>query len=86
MSTEKIKLKEARELSGIYFRFKNHITGSFENRVFEDLPEEKQDEVMNGRSDEWIKSLAKQLAATINNIGNHYGIKRNNDGEESDPE
>ena len=49
-----------RGLSGIYFRAKNEETGKFENFVFEDLSEEKQDEMMNGRSEEWLKSLAKQ--------------------------
>ena len=63
-----------RGLSGIYFRAKNEETGKFENFVFEDLSEEKQDEMMNGRSEEWLKSLAKQLASTLRAIGDQFDI------------
>ena len=63
-----------RGLSGIYFRAKNEETGKFENFVFEDLSEEKQDEMMNGRSEEWLKSLAKQLASTLRSIGDQFDI------------
>lgn len=67
-------IKEQRNLSGIYFRFKNEETGKWENRVFEDLPQEKQDEMMSGRSVEWLQSLAKQLANTIREIGDKFDI------------
>lgn len=30
--------------------------------------------MMNGRSEEWLKSLAKQLANTFNNIGEQFDI------------
>ena len=63
-----------RGLSGIYFRAKNKETGKFENLVFEDLSEEQQDEMMNGRSEEWLKSLAKQLANTLRAIGDQFDI------------
>lgn len=67
-------MKTKRNLSGIYFRVKNEETGKFENVVFEDLSEEQQDEVMNGRSEEWLKSLAKGLANTLNNIGEQFDL------------
>ena len=63
-----------RWLSGIYFRAKNEETGKFENIVFEDLSEEQQDEMMNGRSEEWLKSLSKQLASTLRSIGDQFDI------------
>jgi hypothetical protein len=63
-----------RGLSGIYFRAKNEETGKFENIVFEDLSEEQQDEMMNGRSEEWLKSLSKQLASTLRSIGDQFDI------------
>lgn len=67
-------MKERRNLSGIYFRSKNEETGKWENVVFEDLSEEEQDKKMEGRELEWIKSLAKQLANTINKIGEQFDI------------
>jgi ABC-type transporter Mla maintaining outer membrane lipid asymmetry ATPase subunit MlaF len=57
-----------RNLSGIYFRINN------ENICFEELTEAQMDEVMVGRSEEWIKSLAKQLAQTIFKIGHDLDI------------
>ena len=62
-------MKVKRNLSGIYFRSLNEETGKWEAIVFEDLSEEEQDRYMEGRSEEWIKNLAKQLANTINEIG-----------------
>lgn len=67
-------IKEQRNLSGIYFRFKNEKTGEFENRTFEDLPEDKQDEMMKDRNTAWLRSLAKQLANTLRNIGDKFNI------------
>ena len=67
-------MKTKRNLSGIYFRFKEE-TGKWGNWVFEDLPEEKQDEYMNRRGEEQLKSLAKNLANTLNNIGDQFDIK-----------
>lgn len=70
MNTDKLQ----RDLSGIYFRYKNPDTGKWENWVFEDLPEQVQDAIMEGREIEWIKSLAKQLAGTINKISEQFDI------------
>lgn len=67
-------MKTKRNLSGTYFIAKNEETGEFDNVVFEDLSEQQQDEKMNGRSAEWLKSLAKQLANTLNNIGEQFNI------------
>lgn len=76
---EKNNLKTKRNLSGIYFRFKNESgeneSGEYENRAFEDLPEKEQDEILNSKSDnEWLKSLIKQLANTINTLGEQFDI------------
>lgn len=67
-------MKEQRKLSGIFFRVKNEASGSFENLTFEDLTEEQQDKMMEDRPKEWLKSLAKSLATTINNIGNKFDL------------
>ena len=69
-------MKVRRELSGIYFRSKNEETGRYENVVFEDLETEKQDEILNSKSPEWVKNLAKMLADTLNDIGSHFDITR----------
>jgi len=66
-------MKTKREISGIYFRVKNEV-GKFENVVFEDLTETQQDEVMIGRSDEWLKGLAKGLAKNINLMADQFNI------------
>lgn len=67
-------MKTKRSLSGIYFRVKNEEIKKFDNVVFEDLSEQQQDEMMNGRSEEWLKSLAKQLANVLNDIGEQFNI------------
>jgi hypothetical protein len=45
-----MEVKEKRNLSGIWFRFKNPITNEFETRVFEDLPEDEQRRQLENRS------------------------------------
>lgn len=67
-------MKIKRELSGIYFRSKNEKTEKWENVVFEDLSVEEQERVMEGRDEKWLKSLAKQLASTINQIAEQFDI------------
>ena len=74
-------MKTIRSLSGIYFRYQNPETKEWENIVFEDLPEEWQDKYMNEKSVEFIKGLAKQLANTINIIGEQFDIIRDYEGK-----
>lgn len=68
-----MKMKVKRNLSGIYFRCKEE-DGSMGNRVFEDLPEEEQDKVLHSKSEEYYRSMIKQLSATINEIGNQLDL------------
>ncbi len=63
-----------RQLSGIFFRQKNNETGKFENVCFEDLRPEERDRVMKDRDAEWLKSLAIQLADTLQRIGDQLDI------------
>jgi len=67
-------MKPKRNLSGIFYKMKNEETGEFEPIAFEDLTSQQQNEVMNGCSVEWLKSLAKQLAVTINQLGDRFNI------------
>ena len=44
-----------RNLDGVYFRVKRG--NKYESICFSDLTEVEQDEVMTGRSEEWLKSM-----------------------------
>ena len=57
-----------RNLDGVYFRL------GTENICFSDLSEEQQEEVMNNRSEEWLKSLCKRLAEVIKEMGDQFDI------------
>ena len=74
-------MKTQRGLSGIFFRHKNEATGKMENVVFEDLPESRQDEIMAGRPDEWLRSMIKQLSKTINAIGDQFNLSTLDDDD-----
>lgn len=64
-----------RNLSGIYFRQKND-EGGFDNVCFEELRPEEQQRVMEGRSEEWLKSLAVQLGEVVCRLGDKFDIYR----------
>ena len=68
-------MKTARNISGIFVLFLNKETRKWENRCFEDLPEENQDEFLETKSIDWIKDLAKMLGRTLNEIGDKFDIK-----------
>ena len=67
-------MKTKRNLSGIYFRSFDDVSQKWCNVVFEDLSKEEQVKIMDGRSAEWAKNLAVQLADTINNISEKFDI------------
>lgn len=60
--------KIRRNLDGVYFRI------GTDNICFSDLTEEQQDKVMDGRSEEWSKSLCKILARQIRKIGDEFDL------------
>ena len=62
-----------RNLDGVYFRTEE-ADGTWGNTCFSDLSEEEQDEVMKGRSEEWLKSLCKILGSKIKEIGDEFDI------------
>lgn len=64
---------EKRNISGYYFRYKNE-KGEWENRCFEDLPESEQERQLQGRSEEWIKSLAQGLAKRLREISDQFDL------------
>lgn len=57
-----------RNLDGAYFRI-----GS-ENICFSDLTKEQMYEIMDGRSEEWLKSMCVHLGETIKEIGDQFDI------------
>lgn len=65
-----------RDLSGIFFRYRNPETGRFENRTFEDLPESEQDRVMADRDGPWLRSLAKRLAHVLREVGDLCDVSK----------
>ena len=67
-------MKSDRGLSGIYFRYQNPETEKWGNRVFEDLPEEEQDRILDGRDKDYLKRLCKLLANTITRLGDDLDI------------
>lgn len=71
-----------RDLSGVFFRYRNPETGRFENRVFEDLPESAQDRVMADRDAVWLRSLAKRLALVLREVGDLCDVSKYQPEEE----
>ena len=66
-------MKTKRNLSGIYFRHQNE-NGKWENRCFEDLPDDKQEEILATRDKEWLISMVTNLCDTINRIGDKLDL------------
>ena len=75
-------MKKIRSLSGAYFRVKRE--GKTEVIAFEDLSSEEQDKVMEDKNIEWIKSLAKGMADTINKIADAFDIISSGEVAEKD--
>ena len=59
-----------RNISGVYFRYLNPDTNETENWCFEDMPEEKQREIMDKQTEnvEWIKSLALIMSKKLKEV------------------
>ena len=61
-----------RHLDGVYFRVRRN--GKWQNVCFTDLTIEERDDVCEGRSAEWFKSLAYHLADRIQRIGEELDL------------
>ena len=61
-----------RNLDGVYFRIKRD--GSWQNVCFSDLTEQEMDDVMEGRTKEWLYNMCKILGKTIKDIGEQLDI------------
>lgn len=63
-----------RNISGVYFRYKNPENGKWENWTFEDLPEEKQNEILNTKAIEFVKSMALIMSKRLREICDKFDI------------
>jgi hypothetical protein len=64
-----------RNLSGIYFREAN-ADGKYENIVFEELSEDKQDDILQKYTVDQLINLVKILAKTIVEVGEYADIAK----------
>lgn len=61
-----------RNLDGVYFRVERD--GKWDSVCFSDLTEEEMDRVLEGRSEEWLRSMCKILVGKIKDIGDMFDI------------
>lgn len=61
-----------RELDGCYFRVQRN--GKWEPICFSDLTESEREQVLAGKSEEWLKSLCCHLADRPKDIGDQFDI------------
>lgn len=63
---------EKRNLDGVYFRVQRD--GKWNNVCFSDLTKDERNEVMENRSEQWLKEMCQILADVIVNIGEQFDI------------
>ena len=73
---------EFRDLDGVYFRINRN--DKWQNICFSDLTEEEMVGVLEGRDEQWLKSLCKILGNTLRDIGDQLDITRNAREEEEE--
>lgn len=61
-----------RNLDGAFFRVCR--AGRWRNVCFSDLTSEERDTIMEGRGEEWLKSLCCHLADQLKGVGDEFGI------------
>ena len=61
-----------RNLDGIYFRIQRD--DKWDNVCFSDLTKDERNEVMENRSEQWLKEMCQILADVIVNIGEQFDI------------
>ncbi|MBQ8357889.1 MAG: hypothetical protein IJX39_08810 [Clostridia bacterium] len=69
--------EEKRNLDGVYFRVKRY--GKWENVCFSDLRSDEREDILEGKSIEWVKQLCRILADTISEIGKKFDLRGEND-------
>lgn len=61
-----------RNLDGVYFRINRD--DSWQSICFSDLTEEEMDNVLQDKSEEWLRRMCKILGETIKDIGEQLDI------------
>lgn len=61
-----------RNLDGVYFRINRD--DSWQSICFSDLTEEEMDNVLQNKSEEWLRRMCKILGETIKDIGEQLNI------------
>lgn len=61
-----------RNLDGVYFRVNRN--DKWMDACFSDMTENERNEVMEGRGEEWLRSMCNILAERIYEIGNELDI------------
>jgi hypothetical protein len=79
MSEEQVP--QSHNLSGVYIRFKNPVTGEMENRVFEDLPESAMRTTLEGRSEDWLKEMVIIMSKCLHTIADEFQISSSADAD-----
>lgn len=67
-----MKYPIAHGLDGVYFRMKRD--DKYYDICFSDLTEEEKNNIMNGKTVEWLKTMCIILSNTIHNIGERFNI------------
>lgn len=68
------QLPKEHRLSGVFIRFKNPVTGKYENRVFEDLPEANMRATLEGRGEDWLKEMVIIMSKCLHTIADEFEI------------
>ena len=63
-----------RNISGVFFRYENPDTGRWESWTFEDLPEEKQKEILDSKTPEFVRGVALIMAKKLREVSDQFDI------------
>lgn len=61
-----------RDLDGAYFRIERD--GRWQNVCFSDMTRDERDQAMEGRSEEWLKSMCHIEAEALHQLGDELGV------------
>ena len=68
-----------RGLDGVYFQVERD--GRWVNVCFSDMTEYEMDNVIGGRTDEWLRSMCKTLAQSLRWVGDTLDVYLGDEGE-----
>ena len=62
-----------RNLDPVYFRVKRD--GKWVNRCFTDMTEREREDVMDGRSESWLRQMVAILAGSLRDLGDRLNVE-----------